>query len=73
MPLVSYLFPAYEEIRSTISQKDITGFYRQVVKETEEMYGYCSDVEKNIPKEKELFEENKTGLCNYCNYRELCR
>lgn len=72
-PLVSYLFPEYDETEADISQKDITGFYRQVVQETEEMYGFCSDVEKNIPKEKPLFEENKTGLCNWCNYRELCQ
>ncbi len=71
-PIVAYLYPRYEETRMTVTASDIDAFSRQARKETTEMQQYLSDVHKNIPKEKKLFQESKGRLCHYCNFRELC-
>jgi len=66
--------PTYSEKQISISASDIQKFSLQVKKETEEMHAFCTDVEKNIPIDKPHFTKTaKPDVCNYCNFRELCR
>lgn len=73
-PVAAYLQPEYREMRVEITQAELTRFVAAVEKESREMYGYCSNVEQNLPVAKERFTpaENR-AVCRYCNYRELCR
>lgn len=74
IPIIAYLMPVYEELLMNFNEYDVEEFARQVRQETEEMYGFCSNVEENIPKPKEEFKKTtKEVICKYCNYRELCR
>ena len=71
-PIIAYLHPAYKEIQLDVNTSDIQAFARRVRKETAEMNKFCENVEKNIPKNKEIFKPAKSRLCDYCNFRELC-
>ena len=72
-PIVSYLFPDYDEFQVEVNEFDIQEFADRVRTETDEMYEFCSIVQENIPREKEVFTKTPiTKLCNYCNFRELC-
>ncbi|MFQ5560426.1 MAG: PD-(D/E)XK nuclease family protein, partial [Nitrospinota bacterium] len=72
-PVVVYLNPTYKETQLSISPDDLSQFTLHVKKETEEMYSYLVDTEKNIPKGKENFPKTAdTFFCKYCNYREIC-
>ena len=72
-PTISYLQPAFEEHNVILTENDLHLLSEQVVEETNQMYQYLTDINKNIPKEKECFETTqKTFLCKYCNYREIC-
>ncbi len=72
-PIIVYLFPRYEERQVSIGDSDIQEFTNRIKKETEEMYGFCTNVEENIPKNKEIFTKtDKEKFCGYCNFRELC-
>ena len=58
----------------SIGESDIQEFTNRIKRETKEMYGFCTNVEENIPKGKEVFlKTDKKKFCNYCNFRELCR
>jgi len=73
MPAISYLYPAYSELQMKFDETDIKGFVNSVKTETDEMYGYCKNVEQNLPKDKEEFSKTANSLiCGFCNYRELC-
>jgi len=71
-PIVAYLHPHYEENEITVTNADINAFAKQIRKETVLMQKLCSDVQKNIPKDKSLFTPAKSRLCHYCNFRALC-
>jgi len=72
-PTISYLQPAFEEYNVNLTENDLNLLSEQVVEETNQMYQYLTDINKNIPKEKECFEKTqKTFLCKYCNYKEIC-
>jgi len=72
-PTISYLQPAFEEYNVTLTENDLHLLSEQVVEETNQMYQYLTDINKNIPKDKECFEKTqKSYLCKYCNYREIC-
>jgi len=72
-PVIAYLKPDYSEDTMHISQPDTENFADTVKNETLEMYNFCTDIEDNIPKGKDLFEKTtNTIFCNYCNFRELC-
>lgn len=74
IPLIAYLQPEYREKVYEVNECDIQEFSNQVKLQTEEMYEYCLDIEENIPKEKEKFyKTNNLLICNYCNFRELCK
>jgi hypothetical protein len=74
MPLIVYLFPCYGEKNVPIDDKKIADFALGVEKETQEMYDYLIDVEKNVPKDKKEFPfASRTFFCKYCCYREICR
>lgn len=74
IPIIAYLQPSYEEIEMKFTEPDIQSFAIQIKKEREEMYSFCSDVEENVPKDKEEFiKTTSTVVCGYCNYRELCK
>ena len=71
--IISYMFPEYREIKVSLNEFDIQEFSSLVRSETGEMQGFCSNIEENVPKDKELFTKTtKTVLCGYCNFRELC-
>ncbi len=72
--ILSYLKPVYNETIIPMDDFDFKSFYRQVKKETYEMRDYCKDATNNIPKEKEVFMKTSNEfLCEYCNFRDLCR
>jgi len=72
-PIIAYLLPTYEEVTVSLNDFDLEDFARSVHNETQEMYQYCSNVEENIPLDKDAFPLcSRRTLCSYCNYRELC-
>jgi hypothetical protein len=74
VPVVVYLQPAYGEMHAKFDDADVAGFITQVEAESKEMQGFCANVEKNIPRDKSDFVKTENPrICQYCNYRELCR
>jgi hypothetical protein len=69
---IAYIKDQYEELTPSISSNEITTFIDTVKQESEEMYKFNADIQKNIPLTKEYFEKVDNGLCRYCEYRELC-
>ena len=72
-PIMVYLYPEYDEITINVKDYDLKEYKEIIITQTQEMYGYCSDYEENIPLAKEEFPmvEDKI-FCKYCNYKELC-
>jgi hypothetical protein len=74
IPVIIYLRPSYDELEMRFNEYDIQEFAIRVREETEEMYALCSNIDEDIPKEKEEFKRTQnTRICDFCNYRELCR
>jgi len=72
-PITVYLHPAYGEMALDMTTFDAGAFARQTESETREMYAFCSNIDKNIPKDKsEFVQAANRALCKFCNYRELC-
>jgi hypothetical protein len=72
-PIVAYLKPPYAESTISVNEFDAQEFISCVESETRQMYEYCSDIDRNIPKPKALFVQTERSIvCKYCNYRELC-
>jgi hypothetical protein len=72
-PVVAYLLPEYDEVDQELNEFDIEDFAVRVRNETEEMYGFCSDVESNSPVEKvEFVKIEDKRISSRCKYRELC-
>ena len=72
-PIMVYLYPEYDEITINVDEHDLRDYKEIMIMQTQEMYGYCSDYEENIPLAKEEFpmvEDKK--FCKYCNCKELC-
>lgn len=73
VPIIVYLFPEYYEKSVAIDSSSMQKFAQTVKEETEEMYGYLENIEKNIPKEKKEFAcTNNNFFCKYCCYKEIC-
>ena len=73
-PIIAYLSPDYVEMELRLEQKDVGEFAQRVRVETQEMSAFCQDVDKNIPKEKSVFPKTSNRrICEYCNFRELCK
>ena len=72
-PIIVYLHPEYEEISLNITDVELMEYKERILRETKEMYGYCSNFEENIPLDKEKFPlREDTTICKYCNFKELC-
>jgi hypothetical protein len=72
-PTLAYLFPEYREVEETFNQFDLENFAVQVRAETDEMYEYCRDIERNIPLDKSEFPLiDDERICSKCNFRGLC-
>ncbi|MEZ5307839.1 MAG: PD-(D/E)XK nuclease family protein [Pyrinomonadaceae bacterium] len=72
-PAVVYLLPEYKVEEISLSEFEIDELSDRIRRETEEMYSYLSEVEKNKPKPKSEFPMTENlKLCGYCNFRELC-
>ena len=71
-PIIVYLHPEYEEISLNITDAELMEYKERILRETKEMYGYCSNFEENIPLDKEKFPMlEDTTICKYCNFKEL--
>jgi hypothetical protein len=72
-PVVAYLLPEYEEVEQELNEFDIEDFAVRVKTETDEMYGFCSDVQNNLPIEKvEFVKIEVESISSRCKYRGLC-
>ena len=72
-PTVAYLLPEYEEESVPLNEFDIQSFADRIREETEQMYRYLEDIDKNLPVEKSEFPmTDNLKICSYCNFRELC-
>ena len=62
------------EVQEFIPTKEELKQYKlEIAHQAQEMYAYCSVVEKNIPKDiSEFPQTSNEKLCNYCNFREYC-
>lgn len=73
VPIAVYLQPDYNEMSVVVTQDDVNFFVKTVKSEIQEMYAYCGNIEKNIPKGKtEFLKTDNKAICRFCNYRELC-
>jgi hypothetical protein len=69
---IIYLFPKFDEFEIA-QQEDFASYFQKVKNETEEMYAFCNDVEKNIPKSIDAFPMSPSeSVCPHCNFQELC-
>ncbi len=72
-PTVAYLLPEYNEVSVELNDIEIKDFAAKIRKQSEEMYGFCEDKDKNIPLPKSKFPlTDNRNICEYCNFRELC-
>lgn len=72
-PVVAYLLPEYDEVDQELNEFDIEEFAVRVRTETEEMYGFCGDVQRNVPVEKtEFMKIDDERITSRCKYRGLC-
>jgi CRISPR/Cas system-associated exonuclease Cas4 (RecB family) len=72
-PKIVYLSPQFEEFEIKLGENAFADFYKRIKQQTEEMYGLCQNVEKNIPLPIASFPKNPSAsICPYCNFQELC-
>lgn len=72
-PTLAYLSPEYQEVEETFNEFDLENFAVQVRAETDEMYEYCRDIDRNIPLDKSEFPLiDDERICSNCNFRGLC-
>jgi len=74
IPRTVYLYPEMDTLEFSITPESLAEFRISVKQQSEEMYLYCKDVEKNIPMEIETFERTTyTQSCSYCQFQEICK
>jgi CRISPR/Cas system-associated exonuclease Cas4 (RecB family) len=74
LAISAYLTPTYREKEYRFKNYEIENFIHSVRKETEEMHSFCADISENIPVKKENFSKTSNEkICNFCNYREICK
>jgi RecB family exonuclease len=72
-PKIVYLYPLYEEFELQLDTDGYAVFSASLKKQTQEMYGYCSNVEENIPLPMDRFPPHKSpGICRQCRFQEFC-
>lgn len=72
--IIAYLSPDYDEDVLPADELDVDRFLERFKAETHEMYGFCTNIEENVPKDKSVFKMTEHGeICDNCNFRELCR
>ena len=72
-PVLVYLHPEYTEDSIQPNQDDLQTYQETILRQTQEMYEFCSDHQENIPKDKEVFLMRENDYkCRYCNFKELC-
>jgi len=72
-PIVVYLKNGYEEKEVDLLPESLDAFAGRVQEETNQMYAYVTDIEKNIPKDKSYFPmQEDDAACKYCEFKELC-
>lgn len=55
------------------SAEEITQFSQSIKLQTEEMYGFNSNIDNNIPLPKSEFKKTASeAVCHFCNYRDIC-
>ncbi len=73
VPRTVYLYPEMDTLEFSITPETLMQFRSTVKEQSEEMYLYCKDVEKNIPKDITTFERTSyTQSCAYCPFQEIC-
>ena len=71
-PKIIYLHPEFEEFELELKE-DVSLFFDKVKQQTEEMYGFCADVDQNIPLPIDAFTLSPSkSACSFCNFQELC-
>jgi len=71
-PKIIYLHPQFEEFELELKE-DVSLFFDKVKQQTEEMYGFCADVDQNIPLPIDAFTLSPSkSACSFCNFQELC-
>ncbi|WDP92408.1 MAG: PD-(D/E)XK nuclease family protein [Desulfobacter sp.] len=72
-PKIAYLNATPEEDPIELAEKDIINFPEKVKKDSEEMYQFCSNIDDNIPIDRDSFSKTENiKICMNCNFRELC-
>ncbi len=72
-PRIVYMYPEIDELEFTITDDSLAKFEQEVSMQTNEMYSFCSNVEKNIPRSFAEFPKTSyTQLCDYCPFKEPC-
>ena len=69
---VVYLKGVFDEAELELQEGEVKQFYVTLANDTTEMQSYCTDVNKNTPRRKDEFEMIDSGLCAYCEFKELC-
>ncbi len=63
----------YKEVKVTFSDNKLEAFKNMVDEETKSMYAFTSNIEENIPLEKNNFVmTDRVRFCSYCEFKELC-
>jgi hypothetical protein len=70
---IIYFLKENKEKIVTFTPDEILSFSESILTETQEMYQFTNDINKNIPKSKESFEKTiQTRICDFCNYKGIC-
>ncbi|MDR1928859.1 MAG: PD-(D/E)XK nuclease family protein [Endomicrobium sp.] len=73
IPIVVYLYPKYNAKSIIFDEFSVVEFKKTIEIETNNMYKYLINIEKNIPKSKKEFQlTNNRFFCKFCNYKEIC-
>ncbi len=73
IPKIVYMYPEIDELEVTLTDDTLNKFCHEVTAQSEEMHGFCKDIDKNIPRDFHEFEKTTyTQLCSYCQFQEPC-
>ncbi len=70
---IAYLFPDYKETEESFNEFDMENLSIEVRAETDAMYEYCRDVDRNLPLDKQEFQTaTNDRICDICKFRGIC-
>ncbi|MDD5675925.1 MAG: PD-(D/E)XK nuclease family protein [Chitinivibrionales bacterium] len=72
-PKIVYLYPNFDELEIALTDGELQDFFKVIKDQTNQMYGFLSDVGRNVPLSIDKFVMTPSpSLCQQCCFQELC-